>query len=82
MAKRDILPAMILYDFAYPTSTWASDMGRKTTGAWHVSGYRGNRASPSYNRPELLAGPFDTRDEAKAARDAIRAQVKTETAAV
>ncbi len=80
MSKREILPGHILYDFAYPTSTWAAEMGRGKVGAWHVSGYRGNRERPSYNRPEILAGPFDTRDEAKAARDKIREQVAQEMA--
>lgn len=73
---RDILPGHIEAGFAYPTSTWAAQLGRKTQGAWHVSGYRGNKARPAYVRPEILEGPFNTRAEAEAVAARIREQVR------
>lgn len=73
---RPILPGHIEAGYAYPSSTWAAQLGRKDAGAWHVSGYRGNPARPSYNRPEVLAGPFDTREQAQVAAEAIRAAAR------
>lgn len=72
---RAILPAHIEAGYAYPSSTWAAQLGRRDAGAWHVSAYRGNPARPSYNRPEIVAGPFDTREQAQEAAARIRSQV-------
>jgi hypothetical protein len=60
-----ILPAGIKFDYAYPKSTWANRLGCKATGCWLVQGYRGHPNRPSYNRPEIIAGPFANKQMAK-----------------
>jgi len=74
--RRDILRGHIVAGFAYPTSTWPAALGRPGTGAWHVSAYRGDRARPSYVRPEIIAGPFETREAAQAEADRRRQEVR------
>jgi len=61
-------PLWVSAAYAYPTSTWATELGRKAEGCWLVQGYRSVSG-----RPEPIAGPFADRQTAERAAACLAA---------